>query len=382
MKFLKAFILPAICALQVSAQIPELCQGKYFSEDEGKAFLEKNVANSKAEWEARAEKIRNQIKKGMDIETLPVRPDSKPIIHSKKIMDGYTVENVAFESIPGVYVTGNLYRPLQKKKSCAAVLAPHGHGENPHGRFREQTQKRCATLARMGAIVFVWDMAGQGDATQCQHKTPKALKLQTINAIRALDFVSELPNVDRNRIAVTGESGGGTQTFLLTALDNRVKVSVPCVMVSSFFFGGCVCESGMPIHKNGGFQTNNVEIAALAMPRPMLLISDGDDWTKHTPEVEYPHIRHIYDLYGKKNLVENVHLPDEKHDYGPSKRKAMYTFMAKHLGLDLKKVTNAKGEIDESKSKLLEQKDLAVFNNEHPRPSNAVMGDDAITSLL
>ena len=114
----------------------------------------------------------------------------------------------------------------------------------------------------------------------------------------------------------------------------------------------------------------------------MLLVSDGDDWTKNTPNVEYPFIQNIYGLYGKKNLVENVHLPDEKHDYGPSKRNAMYVFMAKHLALDLKAVTDAQGKIDETPSKLLEQKDLEVFNAAHPRPANSLMGDEAVMKLL
>jgi len=211
---------------------------------------------------------------------------------------------------------------------------------------------------------------------------PKALKLQTINSIRSLDFLLSIPGVDPERVAVSGESGGGTQTFLLAALDDRVKVSVPVVMVSAYFFGGCVCESGMPIHKKGEYQTNNVEIAALAAPRPMILISDGGDWTKNTPNVEFPFIQNIYSLYGKKDRLEAVHLPDEKHDFGPSKRKAMYAFIAKHLKLDLKAVTDSQGKIDEEPAKVLTQKELEVFNDAHPRPANAVMGDAAVMGLL
>jgi len=384
MKKLKTLLLVSAITLsgRVFAQQTELCQGAYFTEAQGKAFLESHVPATKKEWEARAQKIRAQIKIGMGLETLPPKPKSEPIIHTRRLMDGYTIENVAFESLPGIYVTGNLYRPVKKQKSYAGILCPHGHGENPNGRFREQTQKRCATLARMGAVVFVLDMAGQGDSKQTEHKFAKALKLQTINAIRGIDFLLSIPGVDPQRIAVTGESGGGTQTFLVAALDDRVKVTAPTVMVSAHFFGGCVCESGMPIHKNGDYQTNNVEIAALTAPRPMLLTSDGDDWTKNTPLVEFPFIRNIYGLYGKQNLVENVHLPDEKHDYGPSKRKAMYVFMAKYLKLDIKAVSDEQGKIDESASKVLDQKDLAVFNAEHPRPSNAIMGDEAVMKVL
>jgi uncharacterized protein len=383
MRFL--FLLSLICILAGShgkAQQAELCQGAYFTEDQGKAFLEKVAVHSKVAWDARAEKIRKQIRVGMQLDKMPPKPSSKPVIHGKRIMDGYSIEQVFFESMPGVYVTGNLYRPLVKQKSYAGILCPHGHGENPHGRFREQTQKRCGTLARMGAVVFVWDMIGQGDSRQCEHKMAKGVKLHTINSIRSLDFLMSLPGIDKERIGVTGESGGGTQTFLLTALDDRVKVSVPAVMVSAYFFGGCSCESGMPIHKNGDFQTNNVEIAALTAPKPMLMISDGGDWTKNTPKVEFPFIQNVYGFYGKKNLVENVHLPDEKHDYGPSKRKAMYDFMARYLKLDIKAVSDGKGSVDESPVKVLDEKDLTVFDAKHPRPANAVMGDDAIVKLL
>lgn len=360
----------------------ELCKGAYFTEAQGKAFLEDHTPVALKDWQHRAEQIRARIREGMQLENLPGKPASKPIIHSKKIMDGYTVENVAFESLPGFYVTGNLYRPLSAQKSYAGILCPHGHWSDPDGRFHEQMQIRCATLARMGAVVFAWDMIGYGDSKQCDHKLLKGLQLQTINSTRALDFLLSIPGVDPARIGITGASGGGTQTFLLTALDPRIKVSVPCVMVSAHFFGGCTCESGMPIHKKGDFQTNNVEIAALAAPRPMLLISDGDDWTKNNPTVEYPFMRKVYSLYKKETNVASVHLANEKHDYGPSKRKAMYPFMAKYLKLDLKAVTGPDGNIDETPSKVLDHAALAVFNEAHPRPANAVLGDEAVMKLL
>ena len=233
----------------------------------------------------------------------------------------------------------------------------------------------------MGAAVFAYDMIGYGDNKQCSHEIAKALKLQTYNSIRALDFLLSLTGIDTSRIAVTGASGGGTQTIILTALDNRIKVSVPVVMVSAYFFGGCICESGMPIHHRPTHITNNVEIASLAAPRPMLLISDGSDWTKNCPVVEYPFIKSIYGFYGMKQNVENVHLPLDQHDYGPSKRQPMYAFLIKHLALNNTGMMKD-GLVNESLSKVLPIEDITVFSTTHPRPADAVQGDDAVMKLL
>lgn len=365
-----------------TANIPELCQGAYFTEAQGAALLTTLKPSQLKQWRLRRDSIVKQIRQGMNLENLPPKPLSQPVIHSKKILDGYTVENVYFESIEGYYVSGNLYRPAKAQKSYAGILSPHGHDGTLEGRFREQMQKRCATLARMGAIVFAWDMIGYGDSKQYAHKNPKALKLQTINSIRALDFLLSLPGIDPKRIGITGESGGGTQTFLLTALDNRIKVSVPTVMISAHFFGGCACESGMPIHKNKNYQTCNAEIAALAAPRPMLMISDGADWTKNTPTVEFPFMQHVYALYRQNQQVENVHLTNEQHDYGPGKRNAMYPFMAKHLKLNLQAVLDKNGMVDEMASQVLDKLTLAAFDTVHPLPGNAIKGNEQLSLFL
>lgn len=362
---------------------PDLCQGAYFTEEQGAQALKTfaTTYHDRASWEARASLIRKGIREGMNLSDKPNFAPLKPIRHSLRKMNGYTVENVAFESLPGFFVTGNLYRPINSSGKTAGILCPHGHAANQDARFLEQAQQRCATLARMGATVFIYDMLGYGDSKQCDHKVPEALTLQTLNGIRGLDFLTSLPDVDTTRIAMSGESGGGTQTFLLTALDPRIKVSVPVVMVSAHFFGGCVCESGMPIHKRPTHQTSNVEIAALAAPRPMLLVSDGKDWTKNTPAVEFPYIQTIYGYYNAKDQVENVHLPSEGHDYGPSKRAAAYRFLAKHLKLDLNRVLKD-GQIDEGPNTLLTPVDLQVFTTDHPRPAHAVVGNDAVMALL
>ncbi|HXS57952.1 MAG TPA: hypothetical protein VN726_17580 [Hanamia sp.] len=360
-----------------------LCQDAYFTEAEGKAFLEKQrlTYTTAEQWETRAKQIRSQILKGAGLETYPKKLALNPIMGEIRSYDGYNVQNVAFESLQGVYVTGSLYTPSNTKGMIPGILSPHGHWDDKadYGRYRSDSQKRFAEMARMGAMVFAYDMVGYGQLADFgwKHEHPEALKLQLWNSIRSLDFLLSM-GADPKRIGVTGESGGGTQTFLLTAVDDRVAVSVPVVQVSAHFFGGCVCESGMPIHKNGDYQTNNVEIAACAAPRPLMIISDGDDYTKNTPEVEYPHIKYIYSLLNKPENAEYAHFAKEKHGYDYSKRAAAYPFLAKHLGLDLSKVLNADGTLNEKGIVIEDQKTLYSFNDKHPFPDGAVKNNDGV----
>lgn len=380
----KAFHIVFICFLfsttirlfgQQDPKKPNLRKGAFFTIEQAQDEHARYAATFQTaqEWTNRAELIKKGILEGAEITTIRPNQPIKATIHSKKKFDGYSVENIFFESLDGIYVTGNLYRPTNFSGKIPAILAPHGHGQAP--RFGEATQRRCATMARMGAVVFAYDMVGMGDMTQCDHKIELAFKLQLINSIRVADFLTQLPEIDTNRIGISGESGGGTQTFMLSAIDSRIQVSVPVVMVSGYFFGGCVCESGMPVHVRESHTTSNVEIAACFAPKPLLLISDGDDWTKFTPEFEFPYIRRVYELLGAKNAVENVHLPNEKHDYGPSKRKAAYEFLAKHLQLNL-------NQADESKTEVLPKEMLTVYSAEFPMPINALKGNEAIINLL
>ncbi|HEX9794970.1 MAG TPA: acetylxylan esterase [Planctomycetota bacterium] len=354
----------------------ELHQGAWQTEAKARTQLAglARTWSTRQEWEERAAFLRERILRGMRLWPLPERTPLQPVVHSRREHDGYSVENVAIEALPGYFVTGNLYRPATGKGPFAAVLSPHGHyqGDNGGGRCRADNQLRNASLARMGAVVFAYDMIGWVDSAAAgwRHEGARMLPLQTWSSMRALDFVLGLEGVDPTRVGVTGSSGGGTQSFLLSALDPRVTATAPVCMVSAYFFGGCDCESGLPIHHSAEHDTNNAEIAAMIAPRPLLLVSVGGDWSRNTPEVEYPFIQRAYAAFDARRNVANAHFADQSHDYGPSKREAVYRFFARHLGLDLTAAVAGPGELAEQAVVTEPQATMRVFDAAHPLPAH------------
>lgn len=337
-------------------------------------------------WAERRVQLRREFLLGAGLAPLPDRPPAPVIRHSLREHDGYTVENIAIETLPGFYCTGNLYRPVGRKELQPAILCPHGHFR-PLGRFRENHQIRCAHLARMGATVFSYSMVGWQDSQQTTHDDPRVLALQTWNSLRAVDFLSQLERVDPRRIGITGASGGGTQTFFLTLIDDRIKASAPLVIVYPWSApDGCLCEGGLPVMQQAG--TNAIELAAACAPRPQLLISVGNDPTENFPEIGFPFIQHMYSVAGAADAVSGLHLEEEAHDFGPSKRQAVYEFFAKHLqitpgpfyagALELPDVPSE----DPERIVIETPEQMSVFNAEHPLPADALQGSDAVGLAL
>ena len=291
---------------------------------------------SPAQWEEKAAILRNRILLGSGLYPLPEKTPLNTTIFDEQEYEDYYVSKAHFEAWPGFLVTGNLYRP-KGQGPYPAVVNPHGHWE--HGRLEDSDKcsvaARCITLARMGAVAFTYDMIGYVDSRQTPHNWGNnqeklwgihTFGMQLWSGIRAVDFLLELPYVDPERIGCTGASGGGTQTFALTAVDERIHVAAPVNMISSTMQGGCLCENA-PILR---LDNSNMELGALAAPRPLLLISTSGDWTRETPRVEYPAIKSIYALYDAADKVENVHF-DYGHNYNLSSREAMYRFFGRHL---------------------------------------------------
>jgi dienelactone hydrolase len=331
---------------------------------------------SKEEWLARAEFLRKQILAAAGLSPMPPRPVIRPTVFGRLDRGDHTIEKVFFESLPGFYVTGNLYRPKNIAGKVPAVLSPHGHWT--YGRL-ENTQTasvpaRAINLARMGIVVFTYDMVGYDDSTAISHRfaighresfdiaelwSVNLLGLQLWNSIRSLDFLLTLPEVDAERIGSTGASGGATQTFLHAAVDDRVKVTAPVNMISSIMQGGSLCENA----PNLRIDTNNMELGALTAPRPMLMVSATGDWTRNTMTVEYPAVRGIYRLLGAEENVHAVQF-NAPHNYNQDSREAVYGWFAHHL---LKQAGTA--PIKEKSTSIPSLSESLVFFSRE-RPSN------------
>lgn len=307
-----------------------------------------SLYSNKTEWEARRDTLRKEVRERLGIDKLlPLCSKEKPEYSKIRKFDGYTVQNFRLKTVNGHTMCGSIYAPTSKGKH-PLIICPNGHFSN--GRYGKVQQLRLGTLARMGAICVDYDLWGWGESADevgsKAHQTPEAHVMQALNGIRILDWMIQLKDVDTKRIGVNGGSGGGTQTVLLTVLDDRFTAANPVVSVSSWFDGGCPCESGMPIQLAGG-GTCNAELAAMFAPKPMMLVSDGGDWTSTTPELEYPYLQRIYGFYGATDKVSNIHLPKERHDFGDNKRNAVYKFFINTFKLDASKLDESKVTIED-----------------------------------
>jgi dienelactone hydrolase len=296
---------------------------------------------SRNQWQRRADALRKQIQFAAGLLPLPEKTPLNPQVFGKLERDGYTIEKVLLETHPGFYLGGNLYRPTGKEGPFPGIVSPHGHWF--YGRLENQQlgsiPARAINFARQGYVVFTYDMVGYNDTRQAPHGFggPRealwgfgVLGLQLWNSIRAVDFLASLSDVDPARLAATGASGGATQTFLLAALDGRIRFAAPVNMVSGIMQGGSACENA-PLLR---IDTSNVEIAALVAPRPMLMVSTSGDWTRNTPTEEFPAVKSIYTLTDAEAQVENAHF-DSPHNYHQGSREAVYRFFGKKiLGID------------------------------------------------
>ena len=363
---------------------------------------------SLAEWKVRSEKLRRRVLLAAGLWPPPKPKPVHATVWGPVERDGYTVWRVYFQSSPGLWVTGSLYKPSKIEGEIPAILCPHGHWkegrfhshsdeqfakeltwgseqDRPSGRY--PLQSRCVSLCRMGCLVFHYDMLGYADSApveriahgtkrrpqmeqpdhwglfspQAELRLISTLGLQTFNSLRTVDWISNLPEVDSSRIGITGASGGGTQTFMLTAIDDRIAAAFPAVMASTSMQGGCPCENACYLRIGAG----NIDFTALAAPRPLGL-SAANDWTVHLETKGLPELKKLYSLYGEDDRVEGKHFNFE-HNYNALSRAMMYAFFDKHFNL-------GKQEFVEEEYRPLTRSEMTVWGPGHPKPS---CGEDA-----
>lgn len=366
------------------------------------------------EWEKRSEEVRQQLKISLGLWPMPKLQEVQPVVHSTRELDGYAIAKVYFESLPGFYVTGSLYLPRDGKSpetKRPGILCPHGHWDN--GRFyhasdaavkrelatgserfeaaaKNPLQARSVQLARMGCVVFLYDMIGYADSQQISfdraHRfglhgenppvekdswllySPQAelnmqsvMGLQTLNSLQAFEFMLSRPDVDASKIAITGASGGGTQSFIAAAIEPRIAAAMPAVMVGTHMQGGCTCENACYLRVN----TGNVEIAATIAPRPLGLTT-ADDWTKDMANDGFPELQKIYSLFDAKKKVElhqGLHFP---HNYNHVSRVAMYGFISRTFNLGFEE------PILERDFEFQTKEQLTVWDEQNLAPENGI----------
>lgn len=367
------------------------------------------------QWQIRAATLRRQLLVALGLWPMPTKTDLNPVVYGKIDQGDYTVAKVYFESVPGFYVTGNLYEPKNLEGKAPGVLCPHGHwsggrfydageqaaaelieagGEKFEAGARNHIQARSVHLARMGCVVFQYDMIGYADniqlpielthrfakqradmnrkqnwglfSPQAESHLQSVMGLQAYNSIRALDFLESLPEVDSSRLAVTGASGGGTQTFILAALDSRITTAFPAVMVSTAMQGGCTCENCSVLRVG----TGNVEIAGLFAPKPMAMTA-ANDWTRELSTKGFPELQRLYDMLGAAENIDLTSRTEFKHNFNFIGRTAMYQWFNQHLALD--------ADTAEKDFIRLAPEQLTVWDEQHPKPEE---GDDFERELI
>ena len=331
-------------------------------EAEGKQMLDylSTLYNNKEQWEARRDSLRREVRQRLELDAFLDSCTLKPLLSKVRKHDGYTTQNICIELTPGQHLFGTIYASTHKTQKSQKthkshkshephplIICPDGHW--PY-RYRKDEQQRLGTLARMGAVCVDFDLYGWGESEKEvgaeAHHTSRAHVYQAACGYVLLDYMlKNRKDIDPQRVGVCGGSGGGTHTVLLSLLDERVTASAPVVHLASHFDGGCPCESGKPVQLSAG-GTCEPELAAVMAPKPMLIVSDGGDWTSSVPTLEFPYLQRIYGFYGAEKQVRNVHLPNERHDFNQNKRQAVYDFFIDVFGLDRSMLDESKVTIE------------------------------------
>jgi cephalosporin-C deacetylase-like acetyl esterase len=359
-----------------------------------RAYLARETANiesrlaadlsSREAWESRRPKYLEQYYYMLGLSPMPERTPLHATVTRTISRDDYVVDMLHFQSRPRLYVTGNLYRPAKVKpgERLPAVLYVCGHAD--HGRDGNKTgyKSHGVWFARHGYVCLMIDTLQLGEIAAYHHGTYKLGRwwwhsrgytpagVEAWNGMRAIDYLTSRPDVDPERIAVTGISGGGAATFWIVAADERVKVAVPVSGMSDLqsyvadhiIDGHCDC---MFLYNT--YQWPWTRIAALIAPRPMLFVNSDQDSIFPMPANERiaNRLESVYRLFGAGDQFDAV-VSVGGHDYRQDINQAVYRFINMHLKDDSRRVLDS--EVEEGA--LIEDADLRVFPTDADLPTD------------
>ena len=300
---------------------------KYFR-DHAQELANRSLAdiNDLKTWKEKRVGYRKQLFEMLGLEPLPARTDLKPEITNTIKSDGFIVENITFQSRPGLYVTGNLYRPLKQEGKIPAILYVCGHGGVKKNGIiygnKVHYQHHGEWFARNGYVCLTIDTLQLGEIEGLHHGTYREgmwwwlsrgytpAGVEAWNCIRALDYLESRPEVDGDKLGVTGRSGGGAYSWWIAALDERIKAAVPVAGITNL--KNHVIDGAVEGHCDCMFMVNTyqwdyAQVAALVAPRPLLISNTDKDSIFPLDGVVdvYRNTMKIYELYG---VPENLGL--------------------------------------------------------------------------
>jgi cephalosporin-C deacetylase-like acetyl esterase len=340
-------------------------------------------ATTLAEWQARRPRLRQEYLDMLGLWPLPEKAPLHATVTGTLGHGDVVIEKLHYQSRPGLYVTGNLYRPRKAAGKLPAVLYVCGHSGRGRDGNKTAFQDHGLWFAHNGYVCLVIDTLQLGEVPGIHHGTYREGRwwwqargytpagVECWNGIRGLDYLVSRPEVDATRLAVTGISGGGAATFWIAAADERVRCAVPVSGMSDLesyvtnkvINGHCDC---MFLVNTYGWEWTT--IAALVAPRPLLFCNSDNDriFPMDGNRRIIARLRRLYKLYDKPDLVDD-YVSEGGHDYRPDLRIAAFKWINKHL-------KNDTGPVKDADFKLLAGKELRVFPEDKDVPKDAVNG--------
>ncbi len=285
------------------------------------------------DWKTKRQVYRKQLFEMVGLDPLPEKTDLKPVVTGKVEHDEFTVEKIHYQSRPGLYVTGNLYIPKGLEKPAPTILYVCGHAVGTKNGIRYGNkapyQHHGAWFAQHGYVCFIIDTVHRGEIEGIHHGTYRykmwwwnsrgytPAGTEAWNCIRALDYLQTRKEVDKDRIGVTGRSGGGAYSWWLAALDDRIKAAVPVAGITDLqnhVVDGCVEGHCDCMYIVNTYRWDYALVAALVAPRPLLISNSDKDSIFPLDGVIRLHekVRNIYKLYNaEKNL--GLHITEGPH---------------------------------------------------------------------